>query len=92
VSELHSVHTRLANRPYSVRGAGDRAFEDFVTLIDRIDGEMIRSLSSAACPVIQFVDDGEDQHVVFKIETVTAEHIKGLARGSEGMEELLRPL
>ena len=53
---------------------------------------MIRTLGSAACPIIQFVNDGVDQQVVFNIETVTAEHIAGLTRGSPGIEELLRPL
>ena len=53
---------------------------------------MIRSLSSAACSIIQLVDGNGDHQGFFKIETVSPDYIESLPRGSADMEELLRPI
>lgn len=81
-----------ADQMNSLASASDKVFDNFLSIVQRYDGEMIRAMSTAAHPIIQLVSDGADSGVVFQIETVTAEYIDVLARGSTEMQSLLSPL
>jgi hypothetical protein len=68
----------------------DSVFKDFVTLLDKSQGKILRQFSAAVSPIVETLVVGpRQQHEPFRLETVQVSEILRLPKGSPELLSLL---
>lgn len=68
----------------------DKSFEQFISLLDRAQGDLLRAFSSGVAPIVKGVLDGTLSELdVFPLERAEQDQILRLPKGSQALLSLI---